>query len=68
MKTNQSTSFELVDGPPMVIWVMGGPGSSKTEKMEDIAAQHPEWRLIDASKLVWNFLSQGPDSIAKKLA
>ena len=47
----------------MVIWVMGGPGSSKTEKMEDIAAQHPEWRLIDVSKLVWNFLSQGPDSM-----
>ena len=52
----------------MVIWVMGGPGSSKTEKMEDIAAQHPEWRLIDASRLVWNFLSQGPDSIAKFFA
>ena len=40
----------------MVIWVMGGPGSSKTEKMEDIAAQHPEWRLINASTLVWDYL------------
>ena len=35
---------------------MGGPGSSKTEKMEDIAAQHPEWRLINASTLVWDYL------------
>ena len=52
----------------MVIWVMGGPGSSKTEKMEDIAAQHPEWRLIDVSKLVWNFLSQGGNSIRSKTA
>ena len=42
----------------MVIWVMGGPGSAKTDKMEDVAAQHPEWRLIDVSKLVWNYLGQ----------
>ena len=52
----------------MVIWVMGGPGSAKTEKMEDIAAQHPEWRLIDVSKLVWNFLSQGGDSTVQSIS
>ena len=65
LTTNQLPS-ELVDGPPMVIWVMGGPGSSKTDKMEDIAAQHPEWRLINASKLVWDFLGQGGNSIELK--
>ncbi len=55
------------EGPPMVLWVVGGPGSNKTEKMEEIAGQWPDWKLISVSRLLWQYLNdEFPDGLEDK--
>lgn len=34
----------------------GGPGSSKTERMDEIAKIHPTWRLISVGKSLFRYL------------
>jgi hypothetical protein len=65
-----STSFDPAgptDGPPMVVWVMGGPGSDKTGRMEEISKVYPDWKLVSVSGLVWEFLQREfPDGLEDK--
>ena len=57
-----------LEGPPMVIWVVGGPGSNKTEKMEEIAGQWPDWKLISVSRLMWEYLNtEFPEGLDDKV-
>ncbi len=47
---------QIRKGKPMVIWIIGGPGSSKTDRMSEIATRHPTWRVISVGRLLWQYL------------
>lgn len=48
----------LNGGQPFVIWINGGPGSSKAERMDEIALLYPAWRIISTGSLLWKYLHE----------
>ncbi len=46
---------------PHVIWIVGGPGSSKARRMEQIAQDFQGWRVISSGKLLWNLVQSRQD-------
>ncbi len=45
-------------GKPLVVWVMGGPGSDKTERIREVAALHPTWKVISVGQVLLEYLRE----------
>lgn len=42
---------------PPIIWICGGPGSNKVDKMEKVLGKIPEgWQIISTGKILWSIL------------
>ncbi len=55
---------------PPIIWIVGGPGSSKSSKMEALMASFPGWKLISCGPILWSLLEERSghdDEVAKTL-
>jgi len=51
-------------GKPLVIWIIGGPGSDKLERTAEVAKQHPTWRVISAGQVLLAYLQRHyPDGL-----
>ena len=44
---------------PPIIWITGGPGSSKTRRMEECLTAFPGWRLVSSGRLLWAWTAAG---------
>lgn len=45
-------------GDKSVVWVVGGPGSKKYERVEKILQDHPNWTVINTGTLLWDYLEK----------
>lgn len=58
-KNSDNNEDEILDlGKKTLIWVVGGPGSKKYERVMQAMTDFENWKVISTGKLLWDYLSK----------
>ena len=53
------SSKQVQETQRQVIWISGGPGSGKSDKISRLLSDFPGWRLVNTGNLLWSKVLDG---------
>ena len=61
------SSKQVQEAQRQVIWISGGPGSGKSDKISRLLSDFPGWRLVNTGNMLWSKVLDGGGGLEPRL-